>query len=103
LRQLLACQSLAPWETAPAVEAAVLCVVSAVGLPHALVPNDQREVGPRSRGVLLPGLNPYLSHDGTAFAGSLLLYPQPSRLTSRFAFLGGARRAYHVPPTRRDG
>ena len=48
-----------------------------------------REVSPVSRGVILPGLNPYPPHDRAAFACSLLLYPQPHRLALRLAFPGG--------------
>jgi hypothetical protein len=47
---------------------------------------DQREVGPLSRGVMLPRLNPYPPHYRTAFACSLLLYPPNDGLALRLAF-----------------
>jgi len=52
-------------------------------------------------------LNPYPPHYRTAFAFSLLLYPQPHRLASRFAFprstFRGGLRAYHVSYQYRSG
>ena len=44
-------------------------------------------------------LNPYPNHYSLAFAFSIVLYPQPHRLTLRFAFPEGEIRAYHVPLT----
>ena len=47
---------------------------------------DQREVGPLSRGMMLPTLNPYPPHYRTTFACSLLLYPPCDGLALRLAF-----------------
>ena len=48
---------------------------------------DQREVSPLSRGVMLPWrLNPYPPDYRPAFACSLILYPLPRRLALRVAF-----------------
>ena len=63
-----------------------------------LVTQDQVEVCPLSRGVMLPygWRNPYPSHYGTAFAFSTILYPQPHRLALRLAFPEGGLWVYHV-------
>jgi hypothetical protein len=62
---------------------------------------DQREVSPLSRRVMLPcGRNPYPSDYRWAFACSRILYPLPHRVTLRFPFpvcSTGGQRAYHVP------
>src|SRR5215831_16402521 len=50
---------------------------------------DQREVSPLSRGVMWRVRNPYPPHYKTAFAFSLLLYPQHYRLVLRRAFPHG--------------
>jgi hypothetical protein len=51
------------------------------------VTKDQTEVGPLARGVLfLAGGNPYPNDYGSAFASSVLLYPQRYRPSLRSAF-----------------
>src|SRR5919197_1898041 len=85
----MACQSTSGGETAPAVVAAVICLVSLIGCASVLVRKDQREVGPLSRGVMLPRRNPYPPHYRTAFACSLLLDPPCDGRTLRRAFPDG--------------
>ena len=48
------------------------------------------EVGPLSRRVMLSeDPNPYLRHDSTAFASSILLYPHAHQLALQLAFPNG--------------
>jgi hypothetical protein len=59
---------------------------------------DQVEVCPLSRGVMLPygRLNPYPPYYQAAFAFSIILYPQSHRLALRPTFPEGRLWAYHV-------
>ncbi len=108
----MACHSTVVWEDAPVTLAAfavvytVICFSSFVGLSSYLVMKDQMEVCPLSRGVMstLPGLrlNSYPPHYRTTFAFSILLYPQPHRLTLRLAFpvsgeVTGLPRSTYIP------
>jgi hypothetical protein len=54
--------------------------------PSFQVTKDQMEVCPLSREVILLWLNPYPFRYKTAFAFSILPYPQPHRLALRLAF-----------------
>jgi hypothetical protein len=59
---------------------------------------DQTEVCPLARGVMfLQEGNPYPNDYGSAFASSVLLYPQHYQSSLRSAFPTGALRAYQVP------
>ncbi len=61
------------------------------------------EVCSLSRGVLFASrLNPYPPHYKVAFASSILLCPQPYRLTLQLAFPKGELRVYHVSPMYRS-
>jgi hypothetical protein len=52
---------------------------------------DQTEVCPLARGVMfLAEGNPYPNHYRSAFASSVLLYPQHYQPSLRFAFPGGS-------------
>jgi len=52
---------------------------------------DQTEVCPLARGVMfLAEGNPYPNHYRSAFASSVLLYPQPYQPSLRSAFPGGS-------------
>lgn len=52
---------------------------------------DQTEVCPLARGVMfLAEGNPYPNDYGSAFASSVLLYPQPYRPSLRSAFPDGS-------------
>jgi len=88
-RQSMAYQVSARWEAAPAAVAAVICFASLVGLPCSLVPKDQREVCPLSRGMAGCPLHPYPLYYRAAFACSLLLYPPSYQLALRVAFHEG--------------
>src|SRR5918992_6146427 len=52
---------------------------------------DQMDVGPLSRGVMLPKLNPYPPHYRMAFAFSILPFPHVHGLALRVAFPFGRR------------
>jgi hypothetical protein len=86
--QVMACQSTAMWETAPAgVAPAVICFVSSIGLPLSLVMQDPHGKSARFRvGSHGHVLNPYPPPYRMAFASSRVPYPHPRGLVLRLAF-----------------
>ena len=81
------------WESAPVrVATAVICLLSSGGWPNSLVRQDQMDVCPLARGVMLPlGRNSYPLHYRVAFASSILPCPHACRLPLRCAFPCGRR------------
>jgi hypothetical protein len=88
---VMACQSTAMWETAPAgVAPAVICFVSSIGLPLSLVMQDPHGKSARFRvGSHGHVLNPYPPPYRMAFASSRVPYPHPRGLALRLAFPDG--------------
>ena len=89
-----------PRETAPAVllNSAVICFASCASWPNSLVREDQLEVSPLSRAVMLPRGSTAI-HFITKWPS--LAPPSPTRrpVSSPYGSLSltGRRRAYHVP------
>ena len=89
-----------PRETAPAVllNSAVICFASCASWPNSLVREDQMEVSPLSRAVMLPRGSTAI-HFITKWPS--LSPPSPTRrpVGSPYGLLSltGGRRAYHVP------
>jgi hypothetical protein len=69
---------------------AVICFASSAGCSGALVMKDQTEVCPLSHGVMFREGNPYPNDYWSAFASSVLLYPQCYRHSLRHAFPDGS-------------
>jgi hypothetical protein len=87
------------WESAPvSVATAVICLLSSGGWPNSLVRQDQMDVGPLSRGVMLPV---GVTHIHSITEWPLLLPSSPSRtsigLPCGSLSLTGDVRGYHVP------